>query len=326
MIGIALALFLGLGLAALLEALDSRVRSARRIATVLQMPLLGRIARPPRQARRHDRLVTAFDPSSAHAEAFRALATNIGLVNVDPVARSIMVTSAAKKEGKSTSVANLAVTFARAGRSVTLVDLDLRAPQLNRGLQSEPGLTDVVFERVSLEDALVEVELGWPAPPSGTSAASGRRGRLEVLPSGTRPANPGEFIAQLPLQPILDELEERSDIVLIDAPPLLGIGDAITLSASVDALIVVARLDRARTAILDELLRTLHGCPCRKLGLIVTAAEVESEYDLTYGDREPDRRLEAVHSREFSIRLAADHESRTTRKSRPRSFSDWTDG
>ena len=108
-LGIALGLFLGLGLAALLEALDSRVRSARKVGAELQLPVLARIARPPRALRMHDRLVMLADPTGPHAEAFRMLRTNIELARADTQLRTIMVTSAVKNEGKSTTIANLAV-------------------------------------------------------------------------------------------------------------------------------------------------------------------------------------------------------------------------
>ena len=315
-IGAALGLFLGLGLAALLEALDSRVRSARRIAGALHLPLLARIARPPRQERQRERLVMDVDPASTHAEAFRVLRTNVDLVNIEPQARTIMVTSAVKNEGKSTTIANLAVALARAGRFVTLVDLDLRAPQQNRffGLERQPGLTDVAYERVSLAEALVEVQLTWPAPMLGKGRGRNREGGLELLPSGALPGNPGEFLTQVPLRAILDKLHERSDIVLIDAPPFLGIGDAVTLSSSVDAMIVVARLNRIRTGMLEELRRTLDACPSRKLGLVVTGAESETEYEyVAYRYDHPNWSLEAVQPPEVTFGLSAGDEPRTTR-------------
>jgi capsular exopolysaccharide synthesis family protein len=277
-LGIALGLFLGLGLAVLLEALDPRIRSANKIAQALRLPLLARIPRPPRRIRKRTMPVVVADPSAPEAEAFHILRTNIELANLEHRARAIMVTSATDEDGKSTTAANLAVAFARAGRRVMLVDLDLRGGILHRffKLNRAPGLTDIARGTAPV-DAIVEFDVGLSALPAASS--NGRAGgRLEILPSGPLPSNAGEFIARLPLDRILEELRGRSDLILIDSPPLLRVGDAATLSAAVDALLVVARLNAVRPPMLEELNRILGMCRAAKLGVVVTGAEAETEY------------------------------------------------
>ena len=141
-----LGLMLGIGLAFARDALDTRVRSAAEIGDRLQTTLLARIAAPPRALRRRNRLVMIASPHSAQAEAFRMLRANLEFVNLDRGARSIMVTSALEKEGKSTTVANLAVALARAGKKVALVDLDLRRPAIATFFAlpySLPGVTNI---------------------------------------------------------------------------------------------------------------------------------------------------------------------------------------
>jgi polysaccharide biosynthesis transport protein len=212
----------------------------------------------------------------------------------DPLerAQSIMITSAVEKEGKSTTVANLAVALARAGRDVTLVDLDLRRPFLDRffGLDGRPGVTDVALGRVALEDALTKVAIVGHAD-GGTGAGSDRNGRarlevegtLRVLTSGPVPPDAGEFVGTRVLADILGELRQVGDFVLIDAPPLLQVGDAMTLSANVDALIVVTRLQVVRRPMLTELHRVLDASPAEKLGFVLAAADLEKGEGYGYG-------------------------------------------
>jgi capsular exopolysaccharide synthesis family protein len=271
-LGILLGGTLGIGLAFLLEALDTRVRTTREIERRLGLPLLARIGEPPRWAQRSRRLVMLADPNGFEAEAFRVLRTNLDFFNMEHGARTIMLTSAVEQEGKSTTVANLAVALSRAGHRVVLVDLDLRRPTLDRFFQFEgrPGVTDVALGRARLAPA---------DPPSD-------EGSLEVLTTGPLPTDTGEFVSGAPLTRILDELRGRADIVLIDSPPLLAVGDAITLSAKVDAVIVLTRLGVVRRKTLDELRRVLGNCSAAKLGFVVTGAELEPDagkYGYGYG-------------------------------------------
>lgn len=295
-LGVVLGLVLGLGLAFLLDALDTRVRTADEIRERLGTPLLARLPEPPRELRGDNRLAMISEPHSVYAEAFRILATNLDFVNLEWGARSIMVTSSVQGEGKSTTIANLAVALARTGRRVALVDLDLRRPFIDRffKLEERPGLTHVALGRVSLDDALVtfsDIDYGEGLAEEEYSLAGSRAperdqpsqsGLLMVLPSGALPPNPGEFVSSRALGEILDELRERADIVLIDTPPLLQVGDAMTLSAKVDALIVVTRFSLIRRPMLNELHRVLETCPAGKLGFVLTGAEMEEGYGYGY--------------------------------------------
>jgi succinoglycan biosynthesis transport protein ExoP len=273
---------LGVGLAFLAETLDTRVRSASEISAALRAPLLGRLPEPPRQAQADAQLVTLADPAGGQAEAFRVLRTNLEFVMLERAIRTVMVTSAVAEEGKSTTVANLAVAMARAGRHVVLVELDLRRPSLNRlfQLSSEPGLTDVALGRATLEHALTPVAVSGGTSPRWRPSRNGGGvpGLLEVLPPGPLPPDPGEFIATSALREILTSLAERADIVLVDAPPLLGIGDALLLTGRVDALVLVARLNAVQRPMLGELRRVLDGSPAVLLGFALAGAELEEEY------------------------------------------------
>jgi tyrosine-protein kinase len=295
-LGFVLGIVLGIGLAFLWEALDTRVRSAEEIGARLGgLPLLARLAEPARRLRSKDRLVMVAEPAGPSAEAFRMLRTNLEFVRLGRGMRSIMVTSAVEQEGKSTTIANLAVSLARSGMRVALVDLDLRRPWLHRCFELDgPGVTEVALGHVTLDQALVPIAVTEPTfgrrgGPFGNGNGKGNsapsvRGLLQVLPSGLIPPNPGEFVSTDALADILTALGEKAELVLIDAPPVLHVGDALTLSTKVDGMIVVTRMNVVRRHMLDELSRLLDQTPAQKLGFVLTAAQEEARYGYGYGD------------------------------------------
>jgi polysaccharide biosynthesis transport protein len=281
-LGLVVGLVLGLALVFLREALETRARTAEEISARLGgLPLLGRVPRPPKRLRRAGRLVMLDEAGSPRAEAFRVVRANLDFVTLDRDVRTIMVTSALQQEGKSTTIANVAIALARAGRRVVLVDLDLRRPVLARFFSlNGPGLTQVALGQVPLEEALTPVGLSDP-PALGRIARrrGGNRsgavtrellGQLEVLPSGPIPPDPGEFVSSPALGRILDALRERADVVLVDAPRALHVGDVIALSSRVDGIVVVARPKALRRRTLAELSRLLAPVRTRTLGFVVT--------------------------------------------------------
>jgi Mrp family chromosome partitioning ATPase len=287
-LGLVLGIVLGIGLAFLWEALDTRVRTAQEIGEKLGgLPLLARLPAPNRKLRGTDRLVMAEEPTGIQAEAFRMLRTNLDFVTLGREAKTIMVTSAVEQEGKSTTIANLALALARAGQRVVLVDLDLRRPYIHKFFSLQgPGITQVALGHVSLAQALAPVAIMDPQS-AGDGNGNGKsrgvvRGVLEVLPTGPIPPDPGEFVGTAVLTEILEELRERADIVLIDAPPTLSVGDAMTLSAKVDGVLVVTRMKIVRRQMLAEFGRLLAGAPTPVLGFIVTGANEEEGYGSAY--------------------------------------------
>jgi polysaccharide biosynthesis transport protein len=283
-LGLVAGILLGLALVFLREALETRARTPEEISARLGgLPLLGRLSRPPKRLRRGDRLVMVEDPGSDRAEAFRTLRANLDFATLDRDVRTVMVTSALEQEGKSTTVANLAVAFARAGKHVVLVDLDLRHPTLARffGLAG-PGLTQVALGHVALEDAVTQIPVTDPPAPRrriflrrGGRSRAGHltrelAGVLEVLPSGPIPPDPGEFVSSPTLGTILLALRERADVVLVDAPQALRVGDVIALSSRVEGIVVVAHSKALRRQTLAELGRLLRMVRTPVLGFVVT--------------------------------------------------------
>ncbi len=285
LLGAFLGLLLGLGIAFLWEALDKRVRTEEEIERRLGLSLLSRLPEPARKLQNQGRLAMIDAPSDVYAEAVRRLRTNLEFANVDHGARTIMITSAVEREGKSTTIANLAVAVARSGGNVALVDLDLRQPTIASYFSAEarPGITDVALGRAELDDALVSVRLPVPLSASPSGNGGGALGRLRVLGAGPLPANPGEFVGTQTLARVLEQLRSDHDLVLIDAPPVLAVGDAMTLSSRVDGILVVTRLGTVDRRMLAELSRELDASPAGKLGFVVTGVELAGGYGYGYG-------------------------------------------
>jgi receptor protein-tyrosine kinase len=305
-LGAFLGIALGLALAMLAEALDTRIRSVDELADRLGLPLLGTVPSLERGQRRASGVGMLAEPDSAFAEAFRMLRTNLDFANLDRDAKVIMLTSSLEGEGKSTTAANLAVAYARTGRDVLLVDFDLRRPTLHGlfDLPPRPGVTDVALGYATLEQAVTTI----PFVALGLRAAAGAdQGKLELLRAGPVPPDAGEFLASNAVERMLSELRKRDALVLLDAPPLLQVGDAMTLTANVDAILLVARLKTVKRPMMREMRRLLEVAPADKLGLVVTGVAAARGYGYaSYG-------AEAARRR-WPIRLAARPTPRTRRR------------
>ena len=292
LLGLGVGLILGIGLAFLRESLDTRVRSAEEISERLELPLLGRLPEPPRKLRATHRLVMAEEPGSVHAEAFRMLRTNLEFVNPDRRARTIAVTSAVNEEGKSTTAANLAMALALGGSRVILVDLDLRLPSVHRffGLSDRPGVTDVALDEATFGDALVSIPLDTDERSGFRANGSGDPQGLKVLPSGALPRDAGEFASSHALGSLLAELRQQCDVVIIDTPPLLRVGDTMAMSAYIDALVFVARMNVVSRPMLTEVSRLLRRVRAVKLGVVVTGSGSGNSYGNAYYGNETESR------------------------------------
>jgi capsular exopolysaccharide synthesis family protein len=187
-----------------------------------------------------DHLITVADPRSPVSEAYRTLRTNLDFSSLDKPIKTMLVTSAGPEEGKSTVLANLAVTTAQAGRKVILVDCDLRRPTLHNifNLKNDVGLTTMVVDDAAME-----------SPPLRDTGVEG----LQLVSSGPLPPNPSELLGSRHMEEIIAALLERADVVLFDAPPVVAVTDAAVLATKVDGVLLVVnaggtKRDYARTA------------------------------------------------------------------------------
>jgi capsular exopolysaccharide synthesis family protein len=274
-LGIVVGLALGIAVAFVREALDTRVRSADELRARLGMSLLGQIPKPSRRLARSQELANLSNPMSASTEAFRMLKNRLESLQLEDPVGSIVITSPREDEDTSTTAANLAVTLAQSGRHVILLDLDLRNPSID-GLfgPHDPGFTDVAMG-FELTDALNVVDVNNGRPTAGA-------GLLEVLIAGERPPDPGELLLSRAAAETLAALDRRCEVLLINTPPVLAVGDAMTIAKHTDGVILLAEVNRVRRATLIETRQVLDGCPAMKLGVIAIAgrAPETSSYPL----------------------------------------------
>ena len=276
-LGFAVGLFAGIGLAFLLEQFDTRLRSLEEIAYALRVPNLGRIPRISRREINQNTLVTLTHPDGHAAEAFRMVRTNLEFLNVDDGIRSLVVTSCLQGEGKSVAVANLAVSMALAGKKVIVVDGDLRRPRQHQyfGLRNEVGLSTVTTGQTNLAQSLQAVEVAGAGPNgSSTDFASWARGadamqHLYVLTSGPLPPNPGEIVAARRFTATIERLQREADLVIVDSPAMLPVGDASSIASSVDGLVFLVDMHLVKRPQLGQASDQLRRLPCRLLGTVV---------------------------------------------------------
>jgi capsular exopolysaccharide synthesis family protein len=239
-LGLVLGLLLGGAFALLRETLDTSIKSPDDLERASKdLSLLGAIFLDNAANKNH--LVTATDPRSPRAEAFRQLRTNVQFAEIDSDMRSFVVTSALPGEGKSTIAANLAIALAQAGQRVILVEADLRRPSLAEymGFERAVGLTSVLIGQVSPEDAL---------------QSFGAEPRLRILPGGPVPPNPSELLGSQAMNDLVRQLEDMADVVIFDTPPLLPVTDAAVLAAQTKGALLVVRANRTTR---DQVRRSL---------------------------------------------------------------------
>jgi Mrp family chromosome partitioning ATPase len=287
-LGLVVGLVLGLGFAFLAEAFDRRVRADDEIERELGLPVLARLPEFPTRETRDGPISTVSDVGGMTVEAYRRLRTRLEFANLEVGARTIMVTSAVKQEGKSMLAANLAASLASAGTHVILVDLDLREPVIAElfGVSNKRGLLDVLRDGAPLDAAIV------PAPYDTPFRTAARRFReegstdtppLEIVPTGSNlPADPTQFVVLDTFWELIDQFAARCDLVLIDAPPLLAVAESMLIAAHVDALLVTSRVGVLPRRALREFRTSLDTIATPKLGLVIAGAVDYTEYG--YGD------------------------------------------
>ena len=279
LIGFGVGLFAGIGLAFLLEQFDTRLRSTDEIAYALRVPILGHIPRISKRELTEKTPVTLTHPDGHAAEAFRMVRTNLEFMNVDDATRSVLITSCVQGEGKSVAVANLAVSMALAGKKVVVVDADLRRPRQHQyfGLRNEVGLSTVVTGQTNLAQSLQPVEVTGAEQGQGPDdfAAWARSAdaspRLFVLTSGPIPPNPGEIVAAKRFTATIERLQREADLVIVDTPAMLPVGDASAVARSVDGLVFLVEMHLAKRPQLAQAAEQLRRLPCRLVGTVVRA-------------------------------------------------------
>jgi len=295
MLGVILGLGLGISITFMLEYLDNSVRYVEDIER-LNIPTLGtipiiKIEETVRKSRRNgkvsgqikledgnnnghllkSRLITHFAPKSPISEAYRSLRTSIQFSRAESptILKTIMITSSGPQEGKSTTVANLAITMAQMGSKILLVDTDLRRPILHSifGLSRSKGISNYLVGKIPIEEAILKTEID----------------NLYLMPAGTLPPNPSELLGSIRMQECLDGLKKSFDFILFDSPPVIAVTDAAVLGSKMDGVILVIKSGQTHKNAVErsyEILKNV--CKRQILGALLNVVNVEGTYGSYY--------------------------------------------
>jgi len=270
-----LALVGGVGCAAafifLRTQLDDSVKVPEDVESKLQMPLLGVIP----IVQDSDPEVAMEDPKSPISEGYNSLRSALLYSTPSGLPKTMLVTSSQPSEGKSTTSIAIARGIARLGRSVVLLDLDLRRPALHRAIpmlnaENSRGVSSILTHQSTVDEALRDTDLD----------------HLKVITSGPIPPSPTELLSSSSMIQMLEELKSRFDMVLLDSPPILGLADSPLMAALVDGVVIVIQSDRSRRGSLKASLRRLRNMRTTILGGVLTKfdpSDTGNRYSEYYG-------------------------------------------
>ncbi len=262
-----LGLVVGLAGAFTLEALDNTVKTADEVAEIVGAPVLGIV--PLTKEAEETPVAITTTGSSPVAEAFRGIRNSLDFINFEHRIKTLLITSAAPGEGKSTAAANLAVGLARAGKKVVLISVDFHRPKSATylGLSESLGLSHVLTGQYGLEKCLQQ------SPETG----------LLVLASGKVPPNPSELLGSDRMRDLIAQLSERVDWVILDGPPLLAVADTTAVAKWVDGTIVVVRASRTQREALERSIEMLAGVGAKPVGAVLLGVADGSSATVAYG-------------------------------------------
>ena len=290
LVGIILGLGLGVGAAFLVHSLDTKLRTLEDMEGYVQLPIVGTIPiiheaeaklaefnamieQAEGESREHlarsmhfvmMQLVSHYAPKSPIAEAYRTLRTNI-LARKGEGSTTLLITSSGPKEGKSTSISNLAITLAQMNSKVVLVDMDMRRPTIHSkfGLNKENGSSDYLID----VDAKIQDVIKDPGIPN-----------LSVITSGFVPPNPSELIASPRFDEMISELKQEFDFILFDTPPVIAVTDALILTNKVDMTFLVIRSGHTEKNIVKRTKELMANVGGKIDGIIVNGIYVQKYY------------------------------------------------
>jgi capsular exopolysaccharide synthesis family protein len=267
-LGIIIALGLGTGLAFVVDLLDKRFKTTDDAERHLGIPFLGLI---PRYRTKKTRLITLHDRWSSAAEAYRSLRTWIQRASSSEphASQTVLITSALAGEGKSTTGANLAMSFGHLGWKTLLVDADMRRPTLHRMFNVSPatGLVDVLAYGVEWQQVLQPTAMD----------------NVKVLPVGRRPENPSELLSTHQMRHLLADLRQAFDIIIVDASVTLSIPDVVVLAPHMDSVLLVHYPTKGNKDATLEAKKTLDRAGARLLGVVFNRVSPKEQRSYYYG-------------------------------------------
>lgn len=268
MLGVLVGLLLGIGVVALLEYLDNTIKPESDIQAVAGAPILASISDLNRLGAGSRQVYTVSQPRSSAAEAMRLLRANLEFTSATDPIGVLTVTSSTAGEGKSTTVANLGVVLAQAGKSVLIVDTDLRKPVQHTifGVANDRGLTTWLTHPDDLESSAI-YRVALPG--------------LSLLPSGPIPPNPADLVSSERFIAFLKEARAKFDIVILDSPPLLQASDALIIGSKSDGITLVCRSNQTRVDAFRHAAHSIRQANIRLVGVVLNRTRGTAGY---YGE------------------------------------------
>ena len=272
-LGLLLGLFVGIGLAFLIDNLDTRLYSNDQIEAVTHARVIGEI---PRAKDNKLRIAYSGNGHTAQSEAFRRLRVNVLAphIDIDDGVKTILVTSAKAGEGKSTVAGNLGATMAQSGRQTVVIDCNIHDPSLHKlfNLSNDAGLTDILTGRVTTPGAIQTTAIPrLDIIASGANLFTPMNGTKAIMPTGLveRISQGAELLGSPTMTAILEQLREKYDIVILDSPGLMDITDAIVLAPLVDEIVLVVSRQRAQRDQLRAVQQQLTNIKAKAVGVVV---------------------------------------------------------
>jgi len=260
-LGIVVGLGFGVGLAFFIEYLDTSVKTLEEVESLLKVPVLAVIPK-------NISLLIKGRDDNPDSEAYRIMRTNIEFNRKSPSASSITMVSGGPGEGKSTTLNNLAYTFAKGGYTTLLVDADLRRPSQHRifGVENTIGLSDYLTKNIELEDVVQETKLN----------------NLYFMPSGLLPSDAVGILNSQRMLDMIQDAKNRFDVVFFDSPPILGVSDASVLSSEVDLTIIVVQHRRFPKSMIQRVKMAIDNVGGKTLGVVLNNVDVRHGQSYEY--------------------------------------------
>jgi capsular exopolysaccharide synthesis family protein len=258
--GAVLALVFGVALVVAMDALDNSIRSTTDVEKLLGLPICGVIPAQLPDPNRAPR-ITYLDPLSPAAEAYRLLRTDLLFTAEERPFKSLMLCTGKPGQGATTTVCNLAIAMAQAGKRVILVDADLRRPKLHNvfKVKNDTGLTSLLNDECEIEEALKATEID----------------NLLLLPSGPLPLNPSELLASPKMRALHEQLKPHTDFILFDTPSAIAFSDSAVLASFLDAVLMVIRANNVPRGSEQQVKAILNKAKANILGVVLNGMNPE---------------------------------------------------
>ncbi|MBN2374291.1 polysaccharide biosynthesis tyrosine autokinase [bacterium] len=253
----------GIGIAFFFEYLDDTIKTPEDLKRYFGIPFLGPIPHyefNQSKAKEFPELITFNDPKSQISEAYKGLRTSILFSIPGEGGKAILITSAGPGEGKTITLANLAVTLAQAGSKVCVLDCDMRKPRVHKifKMKNEAGVSSLLIGKALVEDVIHDVFVQG----------------LKIIPCGQRPPNPSEILASTQMQSLIESMKESYDYILIDSPPIVAVTDSVMLSRIVDGVCIVIHGGDTGRELVRRSIDLLKGAQAHILGATINNIDV----------------------------------------------------